>query len=87
MALVSEIGVNRIDAFYCSCSPKGGPRSSPSLPAKTFRGELVPTEAELARREGRSYEPASALLERIRAERESSAGSSRERAASLLEGR
>jgi hypothetical protein len=34
--------------------------------AKAFRGELVPTEAELARREGRSYEPASILLERIR---------------------
>jgi type I restriction enzyme, S subunit len=33
--------------------------------AKAFRGELVPTEAELARREGRSYEPASALLARI----------------------
>jgi type I restriction enzyme S subunit len=39
--------------------------------AKAFRGELVPTEAELARREGRDYEPASALLERIRADRES----------------
>jgi type I restriction enzyme S subunit len=37
--------------------------------AKAFRGELVPTEAELARREGRAYEPASALLERIQAER------------------
>jgi restriction endonuclease S subunit len=37
--------------------------------AKAFRGELVPTEAELARREGRSYEPASALLDRIREER------------------
>jgi type I restriction enzyme, S subunit len=35
--------------------------------AKAFRGELVPTEAELARREGRDYEPASALLERIKA--------------------
>jgi type I restriction enzyme, S subunit len=33
--------------------------------AKAFRGELVPTEAELARREGREYEPASALLARI----------------------
>jgi type I restriction enzyme S subunit len=32
-------------------------------------GRLVPTEAELARREGRSYEPASALLERILIER------------------
>lgn len=37
--------------------------------AKAFRGELVPTEAELARREGRDYEPASALLERIRTDR------------------
>ena len=37
--------------------------------AQAFRGELVPTEAELARQEGREYEPASALLERIRASR------------------
>ncbi|MBO0698441.1 MAG: hypothetical protein J2P46_08610 [Zavarzinella sp.] len=37
--------------------------------ARAFRGELVPTEAELARRDGRPYEPASALLDRIRAER------------------
>jgi type I restriction enzyme S subunit len=36
--------------------------------AKAFRGELVPTEAELARQEGRDYEPASALLARIRAD-------------------
>ncbi len=41
--------------------------------AKAFRGELVPTEAELARQEGRDYEPASVLLERIRAEREATA--------------
>jgi type I restriction enzyme S subunit len=40
-----------------------------SILAKAFRGELVPTEAELARREGREYEPAALLLERIRAER------------------
>ena len=32
-------------------------------------GRLVPTEAELARREGRAYEPASVLLERILGER------------------
>jgi len=32
-------------------------------------GRLVPTEAELARKENRSYEPASVLLERILAER------------------
>lgn len=36
---------------------------------KAFRGELVPTEAELAEREGRDYEPADALLKRVRAER------------------
>jgi type I restriction enzyme S subunit len=35
--------------------------------AKAFRGELVPTEAELASREGRAYESASELLTRIRA--------------------
>jgi type I restriction enzyme S subunit len=34
-------------------------------------GHLVPTEAEIARREGRSYEPASELLKRILAERRS----------------
>ena len=38
--------------------------------AKAFRGELVPTEVELARREGREYEPAAVLLERVRAGRE-----------------
>src|SRR5438093_10403463 len=40
-----------------------------SILAKAFRGELVPTEAELARQEGRAYESASVLLERIRSER------------------
>jgi type I restriction enzyme, S subunit len=44
-----------------------------SILAKAFRGELVPTEAELARREGREYEPASVLLERIKAERNAAA--------------
>lgn len=34
---------------------------------KAFLGELVPTEAELARADGRAYESASVLLERIRA--------------------
>jgi type I restriction enzyme S subunit len=34
--------------------------------ARAFRGELVPTEAELARQEGRGYEPASVLLARIK---------------------
>jgi type I restriction enzyme S subunit len=34
--------------------------------AKAFRAELVSTEAELARQEGRQYEPASVLLARIK---------------------
>ena len=37
--------------------------------AKAFRGELVPTEAKLARREGRSYEPAPVLLAKIKGQR------------------
>jgi type I restriction enzyme S subunit len=36
--------------------------------AKAFRGELVPTEAELARQEGRDYETAEQLLERAKSE-------------------
>jgi len=40
-----------------------------SLLAKAFRAELVPTEAELARQEGRDYEPASVLLERVQQQR------------------
>ena len=35
--------------------------------AKAFRGELVPTEYELAKAEGRSFESAEELLERIKA--------------------
>ncbi len=45
-------------------------RLTQAILSKAFRGELVPIEAELARREGREYEPASVLLERIRREKE-----------------
>ncbi|MFO0911495.1 MAG: restriction endonuclease subunit S [Pirellulales bacterium] len=38
---------------------------TPSLLAKAFSGELVPTEANLAEREGRDYESAEQLLEGI----------------------
>jgi type I restriction enzyme S subunit len=41
-------------------------RMTQSVLAKAFRGDLVPTEADLARREHRTYEPASELLTRIR---------------------
>lgn len=40
-------------------------RLTQAVLARAFRGELVPTEAELARREGRSYEPAEVLFRRI----------------------
>jgi hypothetical protein len=44
-------------------------KTTQAILVKAFRGELVPTEAELARQEGRDYELASVLLERVRAER------------------
>jgi type I restriction enzyme, S subunit len=43
---------------------------SQSVLAKAFRGELVITEAELAEKEGRDYESAEKLLERIKEEKE-----------------
>jgi type I restriction enzyme S subunit len=46
---------------------------APSLLARAFSGELVPTEAELAEREGRGFESADALLERVRLERPATA--------------
>lgn len=42
--------------------------------AKAFRGELVSTEAQLARQEGREYEPASVLLESGRIANRGSSG-------------
>lgn len=44
-------------------------RYQASVLKAAVEGRLVPTEAELSRAEGRDYEPASALLERILAER------------------
>ena len=44
-------------------------RLTQAILAKAFRGELVPTEAELARREGRNFEPAAVLLSRLKEER------------------
>jgi type I restriction enzyme, S subunit len=52
-------------------------RLTQSILSKAFRGELVLTEDELAKREGRDYEPASALLNRIKKESLTAAKSSR----------
>lgn len=43
-----------------------------SILKAAYEGRLVPTESELARREGREYEHASVLLERIQMERAAS---------------
>lgn len=51
---------------------------TPSLFAKAFSGELVPTEAELARQEHRDYEPVSVLLERLQHEREDGRSATKE---------
>ena len=53
----------------------GAEKLTQAILAKAFRGELVPTEAELARREARPYESASELLARIKADGESKEGS------------
>jgi type I restriction enzyme, S subunit len=45
--------------------------------AKAFRGELVPTEAALAEQEGRDFETAEQLLERVRAARQTATPSRR----------
>lgn len=51
----------------CSKAKAQVDRLTQSLLARAFRGELVPTEAEFARREGRDYEDAASLLKRIAA--------------------
>ncbi|MDA2923309.1 restriction endonuclease subunit S [Acidobacteria bacterium AH-259-L09] len=50
-----------------------------SILSKAFRGELVPTEAELARKENRTYEPASALLKKIKSTRTAKAKETKKR--------
>ena len=74
---IDEI-VRRVDALFrladaieqrVTAATARAEKLTQAILAKAFRGELVPTEAELARHEGRSYEPASVLLARVRAER------------------
>ena len=57
---------NRLEARYVKAKAQVD-RLTQSVLAKAFRGELVTTEAELARREGREYETAGELLGRIKA--------------------
>jgi type I restriction enzyme S subunit len=64
-----EALLSRIDTIeaHVQASTIRAERMTQAIMARAFRGELVPTEAELARTEGRPYEPASVLLDRIRA--------------------
>jgi type I restriction enzyme S subunit len=75
--------VDQIEARYQRAKPMVD-KMPQSILAKAFRGELVPTEAELARREGRDYEPASVLLERIKSERAEYAQGRKEKARSQM---
>ena len=70
--------VRRVDALYkladtiekrVAAATIQADRLTQAILAKAFRGELVPTEAELARHEGRGYETAAQLLHRIKSER------------------
>jgi len=70
--------VRRIEALFAladaverrvAAARKQAEALPPAILARAFSGKLIPTEAELARRESRDYEPASVLLERIRRER------------------
>ena len=66
--------VRRVDALFkladkieerVKAATKRAENLTQAILSKAFRGELVSTEAELARKERRTYEPASELLNRI----------------------
>ena len=72
--------VRRVDALFALADPIEAKLATArqrvealtqAVLAKALRGELVPTKADRSRRDGRDYEPAEKLLERIRAERAS----------------
>jgi len=66
-----ESYLTRLDAAVASLErvQKNLERYRASVLKAAVEGRLVPTEADIARKEGLSYEPASELLERILAER------------------
>ncbi len=66
-----ETHFSRLDAAVASLTRAKAnvKRARASVLKAAVEGRLVPTEAALARAEGRDYEPASVLLERILAER------------------
>jgi hypothetical protein len=69
MALKGMVGADDLNARPPAPKPDSVDRVTPSLLAKAFRGELVLTEATLADVEGREYETAERLLEKVRERR------------------
>jgi len=65
---------DRLESHYQKAKARVD-KLSQSVLAKAFRGELVITEAELAEKEGRDFESAEKLLERILAEKAKLVGS------------
>lgn len=70
-------GANRVESLFAfanrikqqvTAGKERADRLTQAILAKAFCGELVPTEAELARKEGQEHEPASVLLERVKKE-------------------
>jgi type I restriction enzyme, S subunit len=71
IAAAIESHFSRLDAATATLErvQRNLERYRASVLKTAVEGRLVPTEAELAKKEGRSYEPASVLLKRILAER------------------
>jgi type I restriction enzyme S subunit len=71
IASVADRSLSKLDAAVAALERVRAnlKRYRASVLKAAVEGRLVPTEAELARKEGRDYEPASALLNRILAER------------------
>lgn len=81
--------VRRVDALFkladaierrVTAATARADKLTQAILAKAFRGELVPTEAELARIEGREYESAEQLLELIQESEKNVATQPRKRA-------
>ena len=70
MAVIRLEALNKLaDAIECRvvAAAARADKITQAVLAKAFHGELVPTEAELARTEGRTYETADELLSRVAA--------------------
>jgi type I restriction enzyme S subunit len=76
--LAEQVEIRRVESLMTIADAAGGAvlaasdragRIPQAILSKAFSGDLVPTEADLARAEARTYEPASMLIERMRGHR------------------